>query len=131
MQIKSRHNVSLGFGMSSMTDIVFLLLIFFVVVSTLVSPFGENVSLPTSGTPSTNNSQPLKITIGPDLSYYRNQRKTSFASIENELKRRKDEPDKPKILLKVNNAIPTGEMVQFLSVAKENQFEVVLAGRAQ
>jgi len=48
MGLRSTHKVDAGFNMSSMTDLVFLLLIFFVIVSTLVSPYALPVDLPKS-----------------------------------------------------------------------------------
>ena len=46
MNLRSRNKVEVGFSMSSMTDVVFLLLIFFIMASTLISPKGLNVNLP-------------------------------------------------------------------------------------
>lgn len=46
MNLRSRNKVEVGFSMSSMTDVVFLLLIFFIMASTLISPKGLAVNLP-------------------------------------------------------------------------------------
>ena len=57
MAIRSTHRVDAGFSLSSMTDLVFLLLIFFVIVSTMVSPFALPVDLPKNKT-SSSKTQP-------------------------------------------------------------------------
>jgi len=63
MGLKKRAKVSAEFSMSSLTDIIFLLLIFFMLTSTLVSPHALNMKLPGSGNPSTSSSSPPDIEI--------------------------------------------------------------------
>ncbi|HAW21657.1 MAG TPA: biopolymer transporter ExbD [Flavobacteriales bacterium] len=126
MAIRSRNKVSVSFSMSSMTDIVFLLLIFFIILSTLVSPYGVKVDLPT-GKVHTKDHPKIDVTIHPDLSYTINGQLTPKESIASDLRRRKDEVDKPTLILHVDQSIPTGETVNFLSVAKESGFSIVIA----
>ena len=68
MAIQSRNKVEVSFSMSSMTDIVFLLLIFFIILSTLVSPYGAKVDLPT-GKARTSEHPKISVAIKPDLTY--------------------------------------------------------------
>ena len=69
MGLKKRSKVSAEFSMSSLTDIIFLLLIFFMLTSTLVSPHSLNMKLPGSGNPSTNSSSPPEIEISTSGQY--------------------------------------------------------------
>jgi biopolymer transport protein ExbD len=126
MSIRSRNKVSVSFSMSSMTDIVFLLLIFFIILSTLVSPFGAKVDLPT-GKARTKEHPKISVTIRPDLSYNIDGQDVSKEMVEGMLVKRKDEVDKPSIVLRVDKEVPTGETVGFLSIAKEYGFSVVIA----
>jgi biopolymer transport protein ExbD len=109
-----------------MTDIVFLLLIFFIILSTLVSPFGAKVDLPT-GKARTKEHPKISVTIRPDLSYNIDGQDVSKEMVEGMLVKRKDEVDKPSIVLRVDKEVPTGETVGFLSIAKEYGFSVVIA----
>ena len=70
--------------MSSMTDIIFLLLIFFMLTSNFVTPSGLPVSLPSSKS-STIVMQKISVTITPDLQYFVNDKAIAFENIETEL----------------------------------------------
>ena len=126
MSIKSRNKVSVSFSMSSMTDIVFLLLIFFIILSTLVSPYGAKVDLPTGKT-RTGDHPKISVTIRPDLSYDIDGRDVTKKELEGILNQRRDEVDELVLVLRVDKQVPTGETVSFLSIAKEYGYSVVIA----
>ena len=77
MALRSRNKVSPNFNMSSMTDIVFLLLIFFMLTSTLVSPNALKLLLPSSSS-QTLARQTVSVSITPDLKYYINDQQIEF-----------------------------------------------------
>ena len=112
--------------MSSMTDIVFLLLIFFIILSTLVSPYGAKVDLPT-GKARTTEHPKISVAIKPDLTYNLDGQDVGKDELRALLKKRKEEVEKPVIELRVDQTVPTGETVSFLSLAKENGFSIVIA----
>ena len=126
MAIQSRNKVEVSFSMSSMTDIVFLLLIFFIILSTLVSPYGAKVDLPT-GKARTTEHPKISVAIKPDLTYNLDGQDVAKAELRALLKQRKTEVDKPVIELRVDQTVPTGETVSFMSLAKENGFSIVIA----
>ena len=74
MALRSRNKVSANFNMSSMTDIVFLLLIFFMLTSTLVSPNALKLLLPSSKA-KTLEKQTISISITKDIDFYINEQK--------------------------------------------------------
>ena len=82
MALKSRNKVSPNFNMSSMTDIVFLLLIFFMLTSTLVSPNALKLLLPNSKS-KTLEKQTISVSINEDLDFYINENQV----IENNLRK--------------------------------------------
>lgn len=126
MAIQSRNKVEVSFSMSSMTDIVFLLLIFFIILSTLVSPYGAKVDLPT-GKARTTEHPKISVAIKPDLTYNLDGQDVVKDELRALLKKRKEEVEKPVIELRVDQTVPTGETVSFLSLAKENGFSIVIA----
>ena len=81
MALRSRNKVSANFNMSSMTDIVFLLLIFFMLTSTLVSPNALKLLLPNSKA-KTLEKQTISISITKDIEYYVNENQVSLNSLE-------------------------------------------------
>jgi biopolymer transport protein ExbD len=126
MSLATRNKVSVEFNMSSMTDIVFLLLVFFIILSTMVSPYGFKVNLP-AGKLRTKEHPKISVTITPDLLYSIDGQNLSKEEVEGVLAKRKAELEKPIIVLRVDESVPTGETVGFMSVAKENGFEIVIA----
>ena len=84
MALRSRNKVTPNFNMSSMTDIVFLLLIFFMLTSTLVSPNALKLLLPSSKA-KTLEKQTISISITKDIQFYINETPVSETTIEKEL----------------------------------------------
>jgi biopolymer transport protein ExbD len=126
MGIKSRNKVSVAFSMASMTDIVFLLLIFFIIVSTLVSPYALNVTLPTSNNKSTEKAS-VSVTITPDLGHFLNGKSIEPEVLESRLISELANSPKPQIVLHVDESVPTGVSVKILDIANRNKFGIVLA----
>jgi len=126
MAIQTRNKVRVDFSMSSMTDLVFLLLIFFIILSTMVSPYGAKVDLPT-GKLKTKEQPEIAVSIRSDLSYNIDGMDIDKSQLEGMLVQRKAEVKKPTIVLKVDKQVPTGETVSFLSLAKEHGFSIVIA----
>ena len=69
MSLKRRQKISPNFSMSSMTDLIFLLLIFFMITSTMVSPNAIKVLLP-EGSEQTSAKPMVRVIIDKDLNYY-------------------------------------------------------------
>ena len=111
--------------MSSMTDLVFLLLIFFIIISTLVSN-GVNVDLPKSqGTTSVTPNLTLSITA--DGSYHINGGGAIAQSeIESRLEILMQKQDEKVIYLQADANVPTGQTVEIIGLAKSKQWKVML-----
>lgn len=124
MAIRSRNKVEVSFSMSSMTDIVFLLLIFFIILSTLVSPYGVKVDLP-KGQITTKEHPKIDVSITRDLEYSINGTYLSKSELREGLRNYKGGTEK--VILHVDKSIPTGETIEILSMAKEFGLEIVIA----
>ena len=85
MNIQSKHKIDSSFSMSSMTDIVFLLLIFFMLTSSFITPSGLNVSLP-SGKNAKVIMQNVTVSITEDLRFSVNDKASSLKAIESDLR---------------------------------------------
>lgn len=107
-----------------MTDLVFLLLIFFIILSTLASN-GVNVDLPQSKGISSVTAK-LTLSIKPDLSYYINGGAVAKDDIENLLTLRLDEMTEKVVYLEVDKEVPTGATVEMIGMAKANNWRVML-----
>ena len=126
MGLRSRNKVSANFNMSSMTDIVFLLLIFFMLTSTLVSPNALKLLLPSSKA-KTLEKQTISISITKDIDFYINENKVTAASIEQELKLLISNEKEPAIILHTDKAVAIEHVVKVMDIAYRNKYKIVLA----
>ena len=116
--------------MSSMTDLVFLLLIFFVIVSTLVSPYALPIDLP-KGLASKPKKPSVAIQINADRNITVNERIVEEHDLEAALKQEMEgKPEEP-IVLQIEQSVPTGLMVVVLDVAKRNRWKIALATKPE
>ena len=125
MNLGQRNRVNESAGMSSMTDLVFLLLIFFIILSTLAKN-GHEVELPQSKGASGENP-PVVVTIDKDLNYYIDRSAVSKDDIELRLRAILDAKPEKAIMLNIDKTVPTGETVEMIGLAKVNQWKVVIA----
>lgn len=130
MALKKRNKVDAGFSMSSMTDIVFLLLIFFMVTSTLISPNALKLLLPKSNNQT--NAKPLTtISISKELNYYVNNKgkvlQVSFTEIEPFLQESLADKEDVFISLHAEKSVPIEEVVKIMNIAKRNRYKMILA----
>ena len=126
MGLRSRNKVSPNFNMSSMTDIVFLLLIFFMLTSTLVSPNALKLLLPSSSS-KTLAPQTVSVSITKELDYYVDQQKVEFDFMEPILIEKMAGNPENSIILHVDKQIAVEEAVKVMDIASRNKFKMVLA----
>ena len=128
MNLRGRNKVSADFSMSSMTDIVFLLLVFFLLTSPAITPDALDRILPKAKGKSTN-QQDASVSITKDGAYYVNKERVSEFSIEKELKAALIGQDKPTIILRAEEGVPIEDAVFVMDIANKNNYKVVLAVR--
>jgi len=126
MGLRSRNKVSANFNMSSMTDIVFLLLIFFMLTSTLVSPNALKLLLPSSKA-KTLEKQTISISITKDIAFYINENEVSENTIEQELKLLLNKEQEPAIILHADKTVAIEHVVKIMDIAYRNKYKIVLA----
>jgi biopolymer transport protein ExbD len=124
MDLGQRNKISVTGNMSSMTDLVFLLLIFFIILSTLASN-GVNVDLPQSKGISSVTAK-LTLSIKPDQTYYINGGAVAKDDIEGLLDLRMADMTEKVLYLEVDKEVPTGATVEMIGMAKANNWKVML-----
>jgi len=125
MALETKHKVDATFSMSSMTDIVFLLLIFFMLTSSFITPSGLPVNLPTAKK-SKIIMQKISVTITKDLKYYINDRRVSKSALERELRRNLNN-EQSVVTLHVDKSVPTEYLVEVAGIAASLDAKVSLA----
>lgn len=126
MNIRGRNKVSPEFNMSSMTDIVFLLLIFFMIASTLVSTSAIDILLP-KASGKTENKKSVAVSIKKDLTYYINEKRVGESVLESELIAALSSEEKPTVVLRAERSVPVENVVKVMDIANRNKFKVILA----
>ena len=126
MNIRGRNKLSPEFNMSSMTDIVFLLLIFFMIASTLVSTSAIDILLP-KASGKTENKKSIAVSIKKDLTYYIDQKRVGESVLEAELIAALSSEEKPTVILRAEKSVPVENVVKVMDIANRNKFKVILA----
>jgi len=131
MAIRSRNKVDASFSMSSMTDIVFLLLIFFMVTSTLIAPNALKLLLPKSSHQTKANKPLTTVSITSDLQFAIEKDVVPFDQLERQLRlkigRVTNVEDAPTISLHVDKSVPMEQVVKVMNIAKNNKYRLILA----
>lgn len=131
MALKRRTKVDASFSMASMTDVIFLLLIFFMISSTVVVPNAIKVTLPQSQK-QTAVKLMTRVTIDANLNYYvafgnQKERRVSFEEITPFLQEIYTQQPEMFVALYADETVPYKEIVKILSMANENNFRILLA----
>jgi len=126
MKLKGRNKISPEFSMSSMTDIVFLLLIFFMLTAN--SPNALDLLLPKAKGKSTN-TQNVSVSINRNLEYFVNNQQINGAYIEIELKKALEGKENPTVILRAEESVAIKEAVNVMDIANRNNYKVILAVR--
>jgi len=128
MDIRGINKVNPNFNMSSMTDIVFLLLIFFMITSTLVTTSALDILLP-KASGKIENKKSTSVSITKDLSFFIDNKKVSENQIEQNLLATLEGKESPTIILRAEEGVPIEKAVKIMDIANRNRFKVVLAVR--
>lgn len=126
MSLRSRNKVSAAFNASSMTDLVFLLLIFFMITSTLVHPTALKLLLPQSNN-QTSAKPNTTVSITKDLDYYVEADRVAFDNLASILRQRIGSDEDIYISLHVDKTVPIENVVKVMNIAKDNNYKLVLA----
>jgi biopolymer transport protein ExbD len=128
MALKTRNKINSEFSMASMTDIIFLLLIFFMITSTLVSPNAIKLLLPQSNNQTA--AKPLTtVAITRNLEYYVENKRVSFDKLEETLQQKLGTETDIYISLHVEENVAVKEMTKVMNIAKRNNYKMILATR--
>ena len=130
---KRRIKVSPTFNMASMTDIIFLLLIFFMITSTMVSPNAIKVLLP-QGKKQTTVKATARVVIDKELNIYaaagsEDEVPVALEELPSVLRAQVNDSTELFVSLYADEAVPYRNIVEILNIANDNHFKMVLATR--
>lgn len=129
MKLGSKHKADPTFNMSSMTDIVFLLLIFFIMTSNNVSPVGKKVNLPKSSTEDPIQIQRVVITIAADKSLQIDNdditKENLLAAINQKLSPKSEDKNKNVIVVRGDVENTYGYVMEIVQICSQIEIAVV------
>ena len=126
MNFKGRNKVDPSCNMSSMTDIVFLLLIFFMLTSTLVTVSAIDVLLPKAGGKTENNTA-VAVTITEKSSFYIDKTKVSEVNLERTILTKVGADKKKTVVIRGDQNVPYKNVMKIIDIANRNKLKMILA----
>ena len=129
MNLKSKHKVQASFSMSSMTDVIFLLLIFFMLTASFITPSGLPINLPSSKS-SEIVMQKVSVTITKNLKYFVNDKKISRGNVEAVLRSNLSGKEGI-VVLHCDASIPVERLVEIAGIATNLKAKVSIATKPE
>ncbi|MEN7549152.1 biopolymer transporter ExbD [Rapidithrix thailandica] len=130
MALSSKNKVDPSFNMSSMTDMIFLLLVFFMLTSNFVTPSGLPIKVPTSKA-SSKVMPKVNVGITKDLKYYVNEVEVPYNFLEDELKSILPVKEEGVVVLQVDKDVPVQYLVNVAGIAAKLKAKVSIATRPE
>ncbi|MEY4111065.1 MAG: hypothetical protein RLZZ46_1420 [Bacteroidota bacterium] len=131
MNIKRSHRrFSAEVGASSMSDIMFFLMLFFLIVSTLVNPSVIKLMLPKASSSQTLSKQQFTIDVSAEKQIFLNSKPIVFEDLEKELRNMIQGVAEPTVVLRVDNSLSIQDLVDILSVGNRLKVRMVLATKS-
>ena len=129
MAIRSRNKVSASFEMSSMTDLVFLLLIFFMLITTMIVPNVNTLKLvlQNSNTAKQTENLTVSVAINENLEYVMDGQPVVFDQLEGSLSNFVAGKTDPVVVLHTANSVPVENVVKVMDIVNRLKVKMVLA----
>lgn len=129
MKLKSRSSSTASFEMSSMTDLIFLLLVFFVLISTLIVPNVNalKLTLPNSETGDKTKNIKVSVAVTEKGEYFLNNQPVSIENLLPVLQNFLADKTNPVVILHAQKTVPIDNVVKVMDVANKLKVKLVLA----
>ncbi|MGI4835636.1 MAG: ExbD/TolR family protein [Janthinobacterium lividum] len=133
MNLSRRRHASSHVETSSMNDIMFFLMLFFLIVSTMVNPNVIKLLLPNAKSTKQVMKQPITVSINAAGEYFVNKKPVTSATLEPELRAliQQEKLDLPTVVLRVDNSLNVQKLVDVLEIGNRLKIRMVMATQAQ
>jgi biopolymer transport protein ExbD len=127
MNIKRKRHFKAEVATSSLNDIMFFLLLFFLIVSSLANPNVIKLLLPNSKSAQNLNKQQITISITKEKQYFIDNRQISFSDIEPLLKSKIGSLDEPTVILRLESSLTVQDLVDVLEIGNRLKVKMLMA----
>ena len=127
MNIKRRREFHDEDAMASMNDIMFFLMLFFLIISTMANPNVIKLLLPKSNSTDKLSKQPITVSVTSDKKYYITTRELPFEMLEQELKASVGNSEDPTVVLRVAENLTVQDLVDIMSLGAKLKLKMVLS----
>jgi len=127
MIIRRKRHFRPEVSTSSLNDIMFFLLLFFLIVSSLANPNVIKLLLPDSKSAQNLNKQQISISITKDKKYFIDNRQISFIDLEPLLKSRISSLQEPTVILRLENSLTVQDLVDVMEIGTRLKVKMVMA----
>lgn len=127
MNFRKRKYVHAEVQAGALSDILFFLMLFFLIISTLASPNAIKLLLPKAQTGKTIPKQVINVSISPDLKYFIDKREVAIDQLEPLLTAEAAKLENPSVVLRMDKSITVNDMVQVVDILNRSKLPVVIA----
>jgi len=127
MNLRRKHKIEAEVNTSSINDIMFFLMLFFLIASTVVNPNVVKLLLPRSSTGKSVSKKQVSISITKDFRYYLNAKEIPESSIKPEMENLAKSSSQITLVLRVDKTVDIQHIVSVLDEANKLKFKTVLA----
>ncbi len=131
MPIKRNKRFHAEVATSSLSDIMFFLLLFFLIISTLANPNVIKMTLPKSKTNEKTNKQLISLSVTEDKKFYLDKQEVAFADLETTLLSKIDASKEQTIVVRIPFNMQVQDLVDVLQIGVKNKLKFVLATDAK
>ena len=127
MNIRRNKRFTPEVSTASLNDIMFFLLLFFLIISTLSNPNVIKILLPTADTAQNISKQQVSLTVTPDKKYFINQTEINPNDLEQAIARSTQDIESPTIVLRIANNLNVQDLVDVLEIGVKLNVKMVMA----
>jgi biopolymer transport protein ExbD len=127
IDLRKKKDFTVEVFTSSMNDIMFFLMLFFIITSTLLNPSMIKVSLPNSRSSQTLQKKEINLTMTKEKIYFVNNTQVSFDALEAQLKKELTRSPEAFIMLRFDNTLPIQDLVNVLSIGNRLNSKMIIA----
>jgi len=127
IELRKKKDFAAEVFTSSMNDIMFFLMLFFIIISTLLNPSMIKVSLPKSKSSQSIQKKEINLTMTKEKIYFVNNTQVPFDALETQLKKELVHYPDAFIMLRFDNTLPIQDLVNVLSLGNKLNAKMIIA----